>query len=218
MITDITLILCFVAALTVASGLLLTPAESERKTTLTAAQPTPSMEVALELIRSTSPAVIEQTWESSKLSNRWRWIVVHHSATISGSAKAFDRYHAEERKMVNGLAYHFVIGNGTGSVDGFVETGNRWRKQLDGGHVKGDELNRISIGVCLVGDFRNHLPTGKQIASLKALLNYLTSITGIDPAHVSGHSSMKRQTTACPGTFLPLPFLLRHVQQQGPQK
>ena len=44
---------------------------------------------------------------------RWRYIVVHNSGTRQGSAKAFEYYHLHVRKMPNGLAYHFVIGNGT---------------------------------------------------------------------------------------------------------
>ncbi len=53
----------------------------------------------------------------------WRYIVIHHSATNNGSAKIFDRYHREEKGLADGLAYHFVIGNGTASKDGLVETG-----------------------------------------------------------------------------------------------
>ena len=49
---------------------------------------------------------------------RWRYIVVHHSETREGNARAFDYYHRHVRGMENGLAYHFVIGNGTSSGDG----------------------------------------------------------------------------------------------------
>jgi hypothetical protein len=55
--------------------------------------------------------------------------------------------------MSNGLAYHFVIGNGTSSGNGEIEVGNRWRRQINGGHVHSDYLNNISLGICLVGDF-----------------------------------------------------------------
>ena len=41
------------------------------------------------------------------------------------------------RGMKNGLAYHFVISNGSRKAyDGEVYIGNRWKAQLDGGHVK----------------------------------------------------------------------------------
>ena len=60
---------------------------------------------------------------------KWKGIVIHHSGTKMGSAKGMDRVHREERKMANGLAYHFVIGNGRGMKDGEVYIGNRWKKQ-----------------------------------------------------------------------------------------
>src|SRR5580765_6077779 len=64
----------------------------------------------------------------------WEFIVIHHSATRAGSAEVFDAAH-RARGMINGLAYHFVIDNGTeGTQDGFIETGTRWVKQMHGGH------------------------------------------------------------------------------------
>src|SRR5512137_783663 len=64
----------------------------------------------------------------------WQLIVIHHSATPNGDAEIFDAAH-RARGMVNGLAYHFVIDNGTnGKPDGFIETGSRWVKQIYGGH------------------------------------------------------------------------------------
>ena len=44
---------------------------------------------------------------------RWQYIVVHNSGTRQGNARVFDYYHRHVRQMRNGLAYHFVIGNGT---------------------------------------------------------------------------------------------------------
>ena len=53
----------------------------------------------------------------------WKYIVVHHSATPGGSAEVFDASH-RARGMVNGLAYHFVIDNGSGNTtDGRIEIG-----------------------------------------------------------------------------------------------
>ena len=43
---------------------------------------------------------------------RWQFIVVHNSGTRQGNARVFDYYHKHVRRMQNGLAYHFVIGNG----------------------------------------------------------------------------------------------------------
>ena len=48
--------------------------------------------------------------------------------------------------MSNGLAYHFVIGNGSSSGNGEIEIGSRWTRQINGGHVASDYLNNIAIG------------------------------------------------------------------------
>src|SRR5262252_9271048 len=66
----------------------------------------------------------------------FRSIVLHHSATHGGSATAFERNH---RPRLGGLAYHFVIGNGSGTADGEVETGYRWRDQIPGPHTKNQD-------------------------------------------------------------------------------
>lgn len=143
---------------------------------------------------------------------RWRYIVVHNSGTRQGNAKAFDFYHSKVRKMSNGLAYHFVIGNGTSSGDGQIEIGNRWRRQINGGHVHSDYLNNIALGICLVGDFNQEKPTAKQLESLDELIRYLRQRTGkIDGkwAVVKAHKDINppRWPTDCPGNNFPYLWL-----------
>ncbi len=143
---------------------------------------------------------------------RWRYIVVHNSGTRQGNAKAFDFYHTKVRKMSNGLAYHFVIGNGTSSGDGQIEVGNRWKKQINGGHVHSDYLNNIALGICLVGDFNQEKPTAKQLESLDELIRYLRQRTGkIDGkwAAVKAHKDINppKWPTDCPGGDFPYAWL-----------
>ena len=136
--------------------------------------------------------------------NRWRKIIVHHSATSVGGAASFDRFHKEKRRMENGLAYHFVIGNGTGSRDGEIEIGPRWKKQIYGGHVNGQDLNEISVGICLVGNFEKKQPTERQLKSLYNLTRYLQTGLLRKKPRVWGHKDLPNQSTACPGKFFPL--------------
>jgi hypothetical protein len=82
----------------------------------------------------------------------------------------FDYYHKHVRRMQNGLAYHFVIGNGTSTGNGQVEVGDRWRRQINGGHVHSDYLNNISLGICLVGDFNRDQPTRAQLDACEELI------------------------------------------------
>ena len=143
---------------------------------------------------------------------RWRYVVVHNSGTKQGNAKAFDFYHTKVRRMSNGLAYHFVIGNGTTSGDGEIEVGPRWDKQINGGHVHSDYLNHIALGICLVGDFNQQKPTEKQLAALDELIRYLRLRVGkIDgnPAVVKAHKEINppRWPTDCPGDGFPYGWL-----------
>ena len=107
------------------------------------------------------------------LRRRWQYIVVHNSGTRQGNARIFDYYHRHVRRMTNGLAYHFVIGNGTSSDNGEIEVGDRWRRQINGGHVHSDYLNNIALGICLVGDFNRDQPTRAQLDACEELIRYL---------------------------------------------
>jgi N-acetyl-anhydromuramyl-L-alanine amidase AmpD len=143
---------------------------------------------------------------------RWRYIVVHNSGTRQGNAKAFEYYHLRVRKMPNGLAYHFVIGNGTSSGDGEIELGNRWRRQINGGHVHSDYLNNIALGICFVGDFNRDSPTKRQLEALEELIRYLRRRVGpIDrkQAIVKAHREINppRWPTDCPGNRFPYRWL-----------
>jgi N-acetylmuramoyl-L-alanine amidase len=144
--------------------------------------------------------------------NRWRYIVVHNSGTRQGSAKAFNYYHLHVRKMPNGLAYHFVIGNGTSSGDGQIEIGSRWTRQINGGHVHSDYLNNIALGICLVGDYNRSKPTERQLEALEELIKYLRKRVGRVEGKVSivkAHREINppRWPTDCPGNRFPYRWL-----------
>src|SRR2546423_1881303 len=109
---------------------------------------------------------------------RWKFIIVHNSGTRQGSARVFDYYHRHVRRMRNGLAYHFVIGNGTSTRNGQIETGDRWIKQMRGGHVHSDYMNNIGLGICLVGDFNRDQPTRAQLEACEELIKYLQERCG----------------------------------------
>jgi hypothetical protein len=154
------------------------------------------------------------------LARRWRYIVVHNSGTRQGNAKAFDYYHLHVRKMPNGLAYHFVIGNGTSTGDGEIEIGNRWKRQINGGHVHSDYLNNIALGICLVGDFNRDQPTKNQLAACEELIRYLRQRVGrIDRkwAIVKAHREINppRWPTDCPGDKFPYNWIHGRFEQPG---
>tara|TARA_B100000035_G_scaffold314505_1_gene330999 strand:- start:4070 stop:4801 length:732 start_codon:yes stop_codon:yes gene_type:complete len=132
---------------------------------------------------------------------QWEIIVVHHSATERGNASMFDQSH-RQRGMQNGLAYHFVIGNGTDSKDGQIEMGSRWMKQLHGGHVKNTYINEVGIGICLVGNFEKTKPSQAQLKSLIALIDWLQGYILDKRLKFAGHKDIEKNL--CPGKHFPL--------------
>ena len=146
--------------------------------------------------------------------SRWQLIVVHNSGTRQGNAAAFDYYHRHIRRMQNGLAYHFVIGNGTSTGNGQVEVGDRWRRQINGGHVHSDYLNNIALGICLVGDFNRDQPTRAQLDCCEELIRYLRQRCGKVGDHypiVKPHREVNppRWATDCPGDVFPYSWFRR---------
>jgi hypothetical protein len=145
---------------------------------------------------------------------RWQLIVVHNSGTRQGNAAVFDYYHRHVRHMQNGLAYHFVIGNGTSTGNGQIEVGDRWRRQINGGHVHSDYLNNIALGICLVGDFNRDQPTRAQLDCCEELIRYLRQRCGKIDNHypiVKPHRDVNppRWATDCPGDVFPYSWFRR---------
>ena len=166
-----------------------------------------------------TPAVRSQIDHAPVLARRWRYIVVHNSGTRQGNAKAFDYYHLHVRRMPNGLAYHFVIGNGTSTGDGEIEIGNRWRRQINGGHVHSDYLNSIALGICLVGDFNRDLPTNRQLGACEELIRYLRQRVGQDRSLLGHREAAQRNQSAAVGHGLsrrPFPYQWLHGRFDQP--
>jgi hypothetical protein len=128
----------------------------------------------------------------------WSVIVVHHSADAVGGAARIDVAH--KARGWDGVGYDFVVGNGSDTPDGTLETTFRWREQRDGAHVKG--WNDVAIGICLVGNFEETDPTPKQREILVTLVRHLRRRFSIPRERVIGHGAVG--VTQCPGKRLPL--------------
>jgi hypothetical protein len=141
-------------------------------------------------------------WTPRVPARPWRWIVIHHSASPTGSAAVFDKEH--KAKGWDGVGYHFVIGNGTMTGDGQVEVTPRWPVQKWGAHAKtlDNRYNEYGIGICLVGNFDNERPTSAQMKALTELVAYLMQTYRIPASNVVGHRDTK--PTDCPGRWMNL--------------
>lgn len=144
---------------------------------------------------------------------QWESIIIHHSATRTGNAEEFDAAH-RARGMINGLAYHFVIDNGTADrPDGYIEVGERWTTQLHGGHCRQAHINEHGIGICLVGNFSQDQPTGKQLDALALLIRGLQHQFKIPDDHVLGHGEVIGEFSECPGKSFPWDDLKKRLKK-----
>ena len=146
---------------------------------------------------------------------KWKYIVIHHSASPNASVKGMDYYHRVERHMENGLAYHFVIGNGHSMKDGEIAIGRRWTAQLDGGHLASEALNRKAIGICMVGNYDEGRPTKSQMESLRALVEFLLARCHLSVDAVKTHQQINPIYTRCPGRNFPARSFLRELTEEN---
>ena len=145
-------------------------------------------------------------------SNKWKYIIIHHSATDVGSALKFHVAH-ERRGFTRGLGYHFVIDNGSSEKpDGYIEVSPRWIKQQDGAHCKAGGMNYRGIGICLVGDFTGEYVSDKQLSSLVYLINILRKYYNIPLKNIMGHGQVPGAKTECPGKRFPWARLFNQLE------
>lgn len=146
-------------------------------------------------------------------SSKWKYIIIHHSATDYGSSEEFNKAHL--KRGWEGVGYHFVIDNGTcGKEDGQIETTPRWINQQRGAHCKADGMNYKGIGICLVGNFseRNGGVSSKQMDSLVYLVTKLKNYYDIPDSRILGHGQVKGAKTECPGKRFPWSTFKRRIR------
>jgi N-acetyl-anhydromuramyl-L-alanine amidase AmpD len=145
----------------------------------------------------------------------WKYIVLHHTATETGSVESIDTAHKLRKDASGnpwrGIGYHFLIGNGRGMKDGEVAATFRWKDQTDGAHAGNAQYNSQGIGICLVGNFDDEPPTPAQMKSLRDLMTTLRGECRIGIAEIVRHTDIK--ATACPGKRFPWDTLLSSMPQ-----
>ena len=136
-------------------------------------------------------------------SAKWRYIIIHHSATDHGSALYFHKAHLA-KGWDRGVGYDFVIDNSSeGQEDGQIEETPRWIKQEDGAHCKASDMNIKAIGICLVGKFNEEKVSPKQMESLVYLVQKLQVFYHIPTKNIIRHGHVPGASTDCPGKKFP---------------
>lgn len=155
-------------------------------------------------------------------------IVVHHTGTHNGisdwAGQVRQIYEFETSSGYNDIAYHFLI-----DPNGIIYEG-RWARDLRpgetpdatdgpgrvvvGGHAIDHNLR--TIGIALIGDYTQVLPSAKMLSSLVSLLAWQCGRLGIDPMGVTPYVNAQGRAewlpnvcphgattlTQCPGTFV----------------
>jgi hypothetical protein len=152
----------------------------------------------------------------------WLAIIIHHSATNVGNLAYFNKEHGgrydDSGEHWLGIGYDFVIGNGTMSGDGQVETTFRWTQQLVGAHCKTNDnwANSYGVGIVLVGNFDKTHPSAKQMESLTKLIRYLQKRYHIPTDDIYGHGQTPGgHATDCPGKNFSVDNFRKMLQQQS---
>ena len=143
--------------------------------------------------------------------NKWKNIIIHHSASGWGNALFIDRWHKQRGWL--SIGYHFIVLNGyTNSSD--LKSGRRFNsligsvecgRTLDGDEwVQGEEigahalgLNADSIGICLIHNTGIYHPT--MIHSLMFLVSGLMRRYDIPASNIFGHGEVDDKKPLCPG-------------------
>jgi len=175
----------------------------------------------LRLAVQPEEVVVKQpfSWQPQATEKKWIYVVVHHSATDSGSVDSIDAEHRSRKDSLGnpwlGIGYHFVIGNGNGMPDGEVEPTFRWKQQIHGAHSGSAVHNANGIGICLIGNFQEQAPSEKQRTAVTNLIRHLSRRYNIAARLIIGHNTVK--PTICPGKFFPLQDVVRDcVSRQNP--
>lgn len=117
-------------------------------------------------------------------------IYIHHSAFSKNKGlTAIRKFHIA--RGFDDVGYHFII-----ESDGKIKTGRKI--ELQGAHVKGDNVD--SIGICVCGNFETNNPNKCQIEALKTLIKKLYKKFG--KLKILGHKDFPESDTLCPGKFL----------------
>ncbi|XP_073948779.1 peptidoglycan-recognition protein LB-like [Choristoneura fumiferana] len=127
------------------------------------------------------------------------YVVIHHTyipaacnTTVQCKAdmRAMQQYH--QSLGWGDIGYHFAVGSEGGAYEG-----RGWT--VIGAHAT--VANKYSIGIVLIGDWREELPPEKQLATTKALIALGLKKGYISPQYkLIGHKQVS--STECPGEVL----------------
>ncbi|KAL4711872.1 hypothetical protein ACJJTC_006041 [Scirpophaga incertulas] len=137
--------------------------------------------------------------EVEPLSTPVQYVVIHHTY-IPGACHTADQCKLSMQSMQHyhqslewgDIGYNFCVGSEGGAYEG-----RGW--EVRGIHA--GRANSISVGICLIGDWRTEVPPAKQLQTTKELIEYGVSKGFIRSDYkLMGHQQV--MPTECPGGAL----------------
>lgn len=126
--------------------------------------------------------------EELKLLENPKKIIVHHTHNPELTLLTTHKLHQEKFKWA-GVGYNYLIEKDSEIFEA--------RGMYVGAHAKGHNIE--SIGIALVGNFDDFVPSNNQLESLIELCIYLMFKYDIEPNKILGHRELQGVTKSCPG-------------------
>ncbi|MBU3130949.1 peptidoglycan recognition protein family protein [Clostridium gasigenes] len=116
-------------------------------------------------------------------------IIIHHTHNPELTLITTHKLHQEKFKWA-GVGYNYLIEKDSTIFEA--------RGMYIGAHAKGH--NAVAIGIALVGNFDEFLPSSEQLELLIELCTYFMFKYDIEPNKVLGHRELEGVTKSCPGS------------------
>ena len=144
------------------------------------------------------PKALLKSYDTRSL-DKINQVVIHHSATESGSPESYALYHIHNNGWP-GIGYHYVISK-AGKI---VQT--QFLKTVSF-HTSGQ--NTRSVGICLTGNYDTQEPPAAQLDACVKLIKYLEDKLG-RPLAIAGHNAYSAKS--CPGSHINVNLIQQRVK------
>lgn len=170
--------------------------------------------VAEEPVDAHNTAILEAIASNkAEPSVRWRYIVIHHTASEWSTLARIDAYHRKKFEDPDGIEYHFLVTNGKKAPEGRIDVG-RWKIQKRAIHLFKPEGAPDAIAISLVGNFHERKIGEAQFAALVELVATLAKRYEIPVENITTHTRVDGRLTVCPGKHFPYDRLVAEVSSR----
>lgn len=126
------------------------------------------------------------------------YLIVHHTER-NDDFPAFIEFRHTHYRGWDAIGYHYLIGNVRPyTKNGEIYTGRS--EEFEGAHTLGH--NKNSLGICLIGNFDEVVPSKEQFDSLFSLLGQKMIQHHVPVENVMGHNEFVGVKKSCPGKFV----------------